>query len=350
MLRRIISEQDNGHRLFWLHYPGIAFRPRLMKNITIPLFEHWHCKMKQLIVNADDLGLSPAVNDAIMQGAEMGVITAASLMVNMPFTEEAAEQVKATCPHLSLALHFCLTSGHAVLPPHKIPALVDAQGRFKRGFMWLWRGLNPKTAKKDVLAQVMAEFHAQLERMEHLAARYSLCFDHLDSHQHIHVLPWLLLLFRQVADERHLVLRIPRETFGGCRRVLRRFASWCPGGLARKAILDHHLRRAEHRFGDLGERQIGYFGILDTGQVGLAAFREIVRVIRNDLPGPDIFELNIHPALCEDIPLSHLSPTDRSFQRSPWRQREFELVNSPVFSTFLVENGIELTSFAAVTA
>ena len=303
--------------------------------------------MKQLIINADDLGLSPAVNSAIVRGAEQGVITAASLMVNMPFAEDAAAQVKATCPNLSLALHFCLTSGQAVLSPEKIPALVDEKGRFKLGFLGLWRALTPKTTKTHVLAQVIAELCAQLKRMETLAAKYSLCFDHLDSHQHIHVMPWLMQLFRQEAEERRITLRIPHENFGDYRRVLRRFASWFPGGLARKTILDYHLRRAERLFGDFGEQQIGYFGILDTGQVGLAAFREIVRIIRNDLSGREIFELNIHPALYDDAPLPHLSPADIAFQRSPQRQREYELVNSPEFAILLAENGIELASFAA---
>ena len=298
--------------------------------------------MKQLIINADDLGLSPAVNRAIVHGAERGVITAASLMVNMPFAEAAAAQIKVVCPHLSLALHFCLTSGQAILSPQKIPALVDAQGRFKLGFMGLWRSLTPKTAQANVLIQATMELYAQLQRMEHLAAKYSLCFDHLDSHQHIHVLPWLMQLFRQEAEERHITLRIPHETFGDYRRVLQRFASWFPGGLARKAILDYHLRRAEQQF--------GYFGILDTGQVGLTAFREIVRIIRNDQLDHEIFEMNIHPALCEDAPLSHLSPADTVFQRSLWRQREYELVNSPEFASLLAENGIALASFATVTA
>jgi len=325
--------------------------------------------MKKLIINADDLGLSAAVNRAILRGVARGGITAASLMVNMPFAEEAAAQVGATCPDLSVALHFCLTSGQAILPQRAIPALVDAGGYFKSGFMGLWRGLASRKTRTEVLAQATAEFDAQWQRMEGLAEKYLLRFDHLDSHQHIHVLPGLLKLFEREAEKRRLILRIPREPFGDGRRVLRRFASWFPGGLARKAILDYHLDRTSLRYHlrrsrrdrpalcdnpDIrAEQQVGYFGILDTGQVGLAAFREIVRVIRDDRSGCEIFELNIHPACCEDehreeaqVGAVSFSKGDAAFQRSPWRRREMELVAGPEFQKLLAENGVTLASFA----
>ena len=320
--------------------------------------------MKKLIVNADDLGLSPGVNCAILRGVAQGGITAASLMVNMPFAEDAAAKVGASCPDLSVALHFCLTSGQAVLPQQAIPALVDSGGYFKSGFLGLWRGLTSRKTRDDILAQASEEFNSQMLRMERLADKYSLRFDHLDSHQHIHVLPGLLELFEREAKKRRLILRIPREPFGGFRRVLQRFASWFPGGLARKALLDYNLRRSRrdrHVFRDGGthtNQQVGYFGILDTGQVGHAAFREMVRAILVDRSGCEIFELNIHPAIDENKqpeenrrygdkhPLS--SKADSAFQRSPWRKWESELVNSPEFHKLLAENGIELVSFATV--
>jgi len=310
--------------------------------------------MKKLIVNADDLGLSQGVNRAILYGVAQGGITAASLMVNMPYAEDAAAKISATCRDLGVALHFCLTSGQAILPQQAIPALVDDRGFFKSGFLELWHGLTSRKTRTDVLAQASAEFDAQLQRMQCLATQYSLRFDHLDSHQHIHVLPGLLELFEQEAEKRRLILRIPHEPFGDGRRVWRRFASWFPGGLAKKAILDNHLRRSRRDRPTLRAEQVGYFGILDTGQVGLAAFREIVRVIRDDQSGCEIFELNIHPAYYDDELREEpqdskisFSKGDAAFQRSPWRKRELELVTSPEFNNILAENGISLASFAA---
>ena len=46
---------------------------------------------KLLIVNADDLGLAPAVTDAVARAHSEGVVTSTSLMVNMPFCRVAAD-------------------------------------------------------------------------------------------------------------------------------------------------------------------------------------------------------------------------------------------------------------------
>jgi predicted glycoside hydrolase/deacetylase ChbG (UPF0249 family) len=57
-----------------------------------------------LIVNADDLGLSAAVNEGIFAAHERGIITSASLMVDRPAAEAAAE-VLAEHPDLAVGLH-----------------------------------------------------------------------------------------------------------------------------------------------------------------------------------------------------------------------------------------------------
>ena len=44
---------------------------------------------RRLIVNADDFGLSPSVNAAVIRAHREGVLTTASLMVNEPAADEA---------------------------------------------------------------------------------------------------------------------------------------------------------------------------------------------------------------------------------------------------------------------
>src|SRR3954463_5895104 len=59
---------------------------------------------KLLVVNADDLGLSPGVNRGIFEAHERGVVTSASLMVRWPAAEEGAEYAKAHAA-LGVGLH-----------------------------------------------------------------------------------------------------------------------------------------------------------------------------------------------------------------------------------------------------
>src|SRR5690242_9856069 len=60
--------------------------------------------MRRLVVNADDFGLSPAVNLGILRAHAEGIVTSTSLMVRQPAAEAAAEDAR-TVPALSVGLH-----------------------------------------------------------------------------------------------------------------------------------------------------------------------------------------------------------------------------------------------------
>lgn len=93
-----------------------------------------------LIVNADDLGMSGAVNAGIFAAHERGIVTSASLMVCRPAAEAAAGELT-SYPGLAVGLH------------------LDPQGPTER------------------------ECRAQLARFRELVGRDP---THLDSHKHVH--------------------------------------------------------------------------------------------------------------------------------------------------------------------
>jgi len=57
-----------------------------------------------LIVNADDFGRSPGINDGVLRAHREGIVTSASLMVRWPAAVEAARYAREH-PHLSVGLH-----------------------------------------------------------------------------------------------------------------------------------------------------------------------------------------------------------------------------------------------------
>ena len=63
--------------------------------------------MKFCIINADDFGAGTGINRGIVEAHRTGVVTSASLMVNMPGASEAVE-LAAALPRLSLGLHIDL--------------------------------------------------------------------------------------------------------------------------------------------------------------------------------------------------------------------------------------------------
>jgi chitin disaccharide deacetylase len=68
--------------------------------------------MKYLIVNADDLGASPGITRGILEGHARGIVTSASLMVDTPWSAEAATLAR-LAPGLSVGLHADLVAGES---------------------------------------------------------------------------------------------------------------------------------------------------------------------------------------------------------------------------------------------
>lgn len=114
-----------------------------------------------LIVNADDFGLSAGVNRGIIECAERGIVTSASLMVRWPAAAEAAAYAKKNHA-ISVGLHVDL--GEWVL----------------RNGEW---ELLYKVVDTDDASAVRNEIHRQVAEFQRLVGRDP---SHLDSHQHAH--------------------------------------------------------------------------------------------------------------------------------------------------------------------
>src|SRR5437764_1133299 len=77
---------------------------------------------RQLVINADDLGLAPGVNRGILEAYEAGTLSSASMMVNTGAFDEAVELIAARAPRLGVGLHLNLIAGR---PMSTVPTLAD---------------------------------------------------------------------------------------------------------------------------------------------------------------------------------------------------------------------------------
>ena len=137
--------------------------------------------MKRLVVTADDFGLSTEVNEAVERAHRDGILTAASLMVGAPAAAEAVRIARAN-PSLRVGLHLVLVEAAPVLPPARIPALVDARGMFRSDMA---RAGAAMFFRPSVRRQLRAEVEAQFEAY----AATGLALDHVDAHKHFHLHP-----------------------------------------------------------------------------------------------------------------------------------------------------------------
>ncbi|MEU5025704.1 polysaccharide deacetylase family protein [Streptomyces milbemycinicus] len=86
-----------------------------------------------LIVNADDLGMSHAVNAAIVDSIEQGIVSSCSLMPPCPWARHAMGLLRDR-PHIPFGIHLTLVCESAhyrwgpLSPKDKVPSLLDDAG------------------------------------------------------------------------------------------------------------------------------------------------------------------------------------------------------------------------------
>lgn len=237
--------------------------------------------MKLLIVTADDFGLHPAVNDAVELAARQGVLTATSLMVGAPAAADAVRRARGL-PGLAVGLHLVLADGRSVLPPSRIPALVDAQGRFGNNMV---RDGVRFFALPAVRRQLEAEIRAQFQAF----ADTGLPLDHVNAHKHFHLHPTLLEMLLRIGGEFGIsAVRLPREPAWAARRAGGALAGSTVAGLLSPwlAIMRRRLRAARIAHND----QV--FGMADSGAMDEARLLEIL----GRLP-EGVTEIYLHPAV-----------------------------------------------------
>lgn len=138
-------------------------------------------KLTSLIINGDDFGYSLAVNRAVVEAYQRGVLTSASLMVNEAATEHAVRLAHEN-PGLAVGLHLSLVLGRAALPPSEIPHIADREGYFSRSP--LRAGLK-YFFNHDARREVRLEMRRQFEEFRATGLRFS----HVDGHNHLHMHP-----------------------------------------------------------------------------------------------------------------------------------------------------------------
>src|SRR5258708_34688820 len=77
----------------------------------------------QLIINADDFGLTPGINRAIAELHQAKALTSATLMATGAAFDDAVAVAHAN-PALGVGCHILLTDGTPVFPPKRIPTLL----------------------------------------------------------------------------------------------------------------------------------------------------------------------------------------------------------------------------------
>jgi len=141
--------------------------------------------LKQLIVNADDFGLTAGVSRGILRAMRTGVVSSTSAMVCDPVA--AARLVRhANTMAGRVGLHLQLTDGFPCSDSGRLRSLVTEMGCFPRF---------PEDLRSPHGDEIRVEWQAQLDAF----LKSGLTPSHIDTHHHVHVLPAVFDVYCEIA-------------------------------------------------------------------------------------------------------------------------------------------------------
>lgn len=143
----------------------------------------------RVILNADDLGISDRVNDAIFDVLDRGRITSATLMANGPAFMQAASQVP-RFKNCSFGVHLNLTSFESLTKDPGFGEYLDDDGCFSGNV----RQYRMNAAFRNA---VLREWRTQVQRV----LNHGVPVSHFDSHHHVHTIPRLFGALKQLQRE-----------------------------------------------------------------------------------------------------------------------------------------------------
>ena len=235
--------------------------------------------MKRLIVNADDFGLHSAVNHGILEGYEKGCIRSTSFVAAGAAAEEAAELAKKN-QGLGVGIHLTLVAERPVLPASQVPTLIGENGYLLPDHTAFIRRYMTGGVRME---ELHAECEAQILRAKEMGIRLT----HIDSHQHLHVLPGVIRTVLSLAKKYGFTkMRLPAEPFlftGGYPTSAGRYVAKCGltscARLAKSKICRAGISTPDH-----------FFGMLAGGHLFAKYFLSILRAL------PDgVSEIMVHP-------------------------------------------------------
>ena len=276
--------------------------------------------MKCLVVNADDFGYDPAINAAVEQAHEHGILTSASLMIQAAHADEAIRIARRN-PDLGVGLHLCLNAAD-VPASNRLPPL-------PAGPISLWRGL-------------ALDLGRLYQRLTDQIRNQILCFQdtglkltHLDTHMHMHIHPVVFeLVLESALAYKVPAVRLPSEPLWPSLRAQRgrklvRLARW--------AVFSACRPRNRRVLRGVPVAEVARtVGLLNPGHVTESFLCRYLPML------PDgVTEIFCHPA-------GYRSPFLSSRQGGYDHEGELAALCSPSVRRVLDDQGIQLAHFGSV--
>jgi predicted glycoside hydrolase/deacetylase ChbG (UPF0249 family)/predicted nicotinamide N-methyase len=312
--------------------PALAeFEPR---SGTVPAFG---CRpARAVIIEADDLGLTHAFNEGIRLAHQSGLLTSTCLRANGYAYDHAIKNILPDCPKMGVGVHLCLNEASPCRPARTIPLLCRPDGQFRSGFTHLISLARRSGARE----QIEQEFRAQIERVLADGVRV----DHLNSHQHVHMIPDIFRITCRLAAEYGIpCVRLAREPSHWVHSTPGYLLPLANGNIVKRQLLNGYARRNARTLQEYDLLTTDSFaGVLYTGTMTPATAIAGLKAAASGM-----VELLLHPTTRHD-PRDTRYPSRqlRRYCLSPRRSVELATLTGTELADFLRREGWMTTTFA----
>jgi predicted glycoside hydrolase/deacetylase ChbG (UPF0249 family) len=290
--------------------------------------------LKNLIVNADDLGWTDGVNRGIVEAFHHGIVTSTSLLANGAAFAGGVEAAR-SAPGLGVGVHLNLSDGPPVADRETVTSLLNNDGEFAGGP----ENLLLRRARRGLsLAEVENEWDAQIQKVRDAGISPT----HLDGHKHVHMLPGLFEIALKLAKRHDIgAIRVSLEA-SSLRAALSSGSKQNAGVVMKQGVQARGLkllaRDAREQAGRAGISTADYFcGIAQTGELTREGMEQFVKSL------PDgTTELMCHPGYAD----AALQKTPTRLQDS--RQTELQILTDTGIRNLVASMGIRLIDYGLI--
>lgn len=287
--------------------------------------------MKNLVLNADDFGLTLGVNEGIIRAHREGILTSATLMANAPAFEDAVRCARENSS-LGVGVHLVLIGGQPVAPATEVSSLADSEGQLPQSLPNFVARVTSGAIRQEHMEK---ELRAQIEKVR--AAGISPT--HVDSHKHTHAHPRVMETVARVAQSCGIVrIRKPFEdlrdswnsTRGRRGETMPQLAAAAAAKIASRsfeAICRRYGLRSPDRF----------LGLARTGSINALGLCTLIDTISDGTT-----EIMLHPGICD----ADLAQSGSRLQMH--REAELDALIAPHVKEIIAERGVRLITYREV--
>ena len=290
--------------------------------------------MRNLIVNADDLGWTEGVNRGIAEAHGKGIVTSASLLANGAAFASAVGLVRKT-PGLGVGVHLNLSDGEPAAAANLVSRLLNARGKLESKP----KSLLLRLARRSVsLEEVEREWDAQIGKVRDAGIEPT----HLDGHRHVHMLPGLFEIALRLARRHGIAaIRVAHEE-SSLRAALSAGASQKGAVVMKQGVQARGLKLlapdAHEKAERAGIATTDYFcGIAQTGELTKDGVLKLLEVLPEGTT-----ELMCHPGFLD----AELAKSATRLQAS--RKMELEILTNTEVRNLVASQGIRLIDYGFV--